>query len=246
MLVSVIIPYFNDEFNINKSVTSALNQTHKNLEIIIIDDENTKRSLLVLNKYKNKKKIKIIRTKYNSGVAFARNKGIKKSKGKLVAFLDSDDYWSKNKLKEQINAFKKNDIDICYTNYFGVTDNNKIKYKIRSPNRMNFKKFLSACPISCSSVVVKRKLLNKYKFKNLKTKEDYLLWLELSKKKYKFHGINKFLSFYQIRKNSLSTLHFNKLFSAYKIYSYYLKFNFFISLLLIIRLYINAFIKKYL
>ena len=127
-----------------------------------------------------------------------------------------------------------------------MTDNNKIKYKIRSPNRMNFKKFLSACPISCSSVVVKRKLLNKYKFKNLKTKEDYLLWLELSKKKYKFHGINKFLSFYQIRKNSLSTLHFNKLFSAYKIYSYYLKFNFFISLLMIIRLYFNAFIKKYL
>ena len=130
MLVSVIIPYFNDEFNINKSVTSALNQTYKNLEIIIIDDENTKKSLHVLKKYKNKKKIKITRTKYNSGVAFARNKGIKKSKGKLVAFLDSDDYWSKNKLQEQINAFKRNDIDICYTNYFGFTDNNKIKYKI--------------------------------------------------------------------------------------------------------------------
>ena len=50
MLVSVIIPYFNDELNINKSVSSALNQTYKNLEIIIVDDENTKNSLVVLKK----------------------------------------------------------------------------------------------------------------------------------------------------------------------------------------------------
>ena len=157
MLVSVIIPYFNDELNINKSVSSALNQTYKNLEIIIVDDENTKNSLVVLKKYKKKKNIKIIRTKYNSGVALARNKGIKKSKGKLIAFLDSDDYWNKNKLKEQVNAFKKNDIDICYTNYSGFVDNKKIKYKIRSPKRMNFNKFLKECPISCSSVVIKKK-----------------------------------------------------------------------------------------
>ena len=246
MLVSVIIPYFNDELNINKSVSSALNQTYKNLEIIIVDDENTKNSLVVLKKYKKKKNIKIIRTKYNSGVALARNKGIEKSKGKLIAFLDSDDYWNKNKLMEQVNAFKNNNIDICYTNYSGFVDNNKIKYKIRSPKRMNFNKFLRECPISCSSVVIKKKILSKHKFKKLKTKEDYLLWLELSKKKYKFFGLDKFLSFYRIRDNSLSALHFNKLFSAYKIYSYYLKFNLFFSLMLISRLYMNAFIKKYL
>ena len=81
---------------------------------------------------------------------------------------------------EQVNAFKKNNIDICYTNYSGFVDNNKIKYKIRSPKRMNFNKFLRECPISCSSVVIK-KILSKHKFKKLKTKEDYLLWRTFKK-----------------------------------------------------------------
>ena len=246
MLVSVIIPYFNDELNINKSVSSALNQTYKNIEIIIVDDENSKNSIDVLKKFIKEKRIKIIRNKQNLGVAFARNKGIKISKGQFVAFLDSDDYWNKNKLKAQVNAFKKYDIDICYTNYSGFVGNKKIKYKIKSPRKMTFNKFLKECPISCSSVVVKKKIFNEHKFKNLKTKEDYLLWLELSKKNYKFFGLDKYLSFYRIRKNSLSDLHFNKLYSAYKIYSYYLKFNLFFSLIMISRLYMNAFIKKYL
>ena len=56
MLVSVIIPYFNDEININKSVFSALNQTYKKIEIIIVDDENSFKSFEILKKFKNKKK----------------------------------------------------------------------------------------------------------------------------------------------------------------------------------------------
>ena len=58
MLVSVIIPYFNDEININKSVFSALNQTYKKIEIIIVDDENSFKSFEILKKFKNKKKSK--------------------------------------------------------------------------------------------------------------------------------------------------------------------------------------------
>ena len=246
MLVSVIIPYFNDEININKSVFSALNQTYKKIEIIIVDDENSFKSFEILKKFKNKKKIKIIRTNANLGVARARNLGIRKSKGKLIAFLDSDDFWKKNKLSEQVLAFKNKDIDVCYSNYYGIVDDNRVIYSVEPPREMNFKKLLKSCPISCSTVLIKKNILKKNCFRNLKTKEDYLLWLELSKKNYKFFGINKYLSFYRIRNKSLSSLHLNKLFSAFKIYYYYLKFNFFISLLLISRLYINAFIKKYL
>ena len=142
MLVSVIIPYFNDEININKSVFSALNQTYKKIEIIIVDDENSLKSFEILKKFKNKKKIKIIRTNSNLGVARARNLGIRKSKGKLIAFLDSDDFWKKNKLYEQVLAFKNKDIDVCYSNYYGIVGDKRVIYSVEPPREINFKKLL--------------------------------------------------------------------------------------------------------
>lgn len=92
----------------------------------------------------------------------------------------------------------------------------------------------------------KKKILKDIKFKNLLTKEDYMLWLDLSKREFKLVGVNKFLSVYRIRSKSLSGMHFNKIYSAFTIYSYYLRYSFLFSVILVIRLYINAFKKKYL
>ena len=101
MLVSVIIPYFKDEANIENAIESALNQTHKKIEIIIIDDENSTDSKKTINKLKKKFKfIKVISTLKNLGVSIARNKGIRSAKGNFIAFLDSDDLWKKKKKKE--------------------------------------------------------------------------------------------------------------------------------------------------
>jgi hypothetical protein len=72
-----------------------------------------------------------------------------------------------------------------------------------------------------------------------------MLWLDLSKKGYKFSGLNKFLSIYRVRSASLSSLHFNKVYSAFKIYSHHLNYNFLFSVIFVIRLYINALKKKY-
>ena len=100
MLVSIIIPYFNDPNNIDSCIQSVLAQSYSKLEIIIIDDENSSNSKKILkNISKIDKKIKVISTKKNKGVSFARNLGIRKSNGKFIAFLDSDDLWKKIKLK---------------------------------------------------------------------------------------------------------------------------------------------------
>ena len=247
MLVSVIIPYHNDEANIENAVKSALAQTYKKLELIIIDDENSKVSRMILRNLKKKfKQIRITSTVKQSGVSVARNKGIKKAKGDFIAFLDSDDLWEKQKIKEQLSFIKKKNIDICYTNYLAINDDNKIIYKVKTPKVLFYDDLLSECSIACSSVLLKKKVLKKTQFKNFKTKEDYMLWLDLSKKGYKFSGINKYLSIYRVRSSSLSNLHFNKIYSAFKIYSHYLNYNFLYSVIFVIRLYINAFKKKYL
>ena len=246
MLVSVIIPYFNDEKNIKNAIKSVLQQTYKKIEIEIIDDENSPKSEKILINLKKKfKKIKITSTLRRAGVSVARNKGIKEAKGDFIAFLDSDDQWKKNKIMEQLIVMKKYKFDVCYTNYVAVNDNNKILYKVNVPKTISYKDLLSACTISCSSILIKRKILKKFKFKNLRTKEDYLLWLDLSKKGFKFIGINKFLSIYRVRSNTLSSLHFNKIYSAFRIYSHYLNYNLLSSIFFVVRLYFNAYKKKY-
>ena len=89
MLISIIIPYYKDEENILYSVNSAIKQDYKNIELIIIDDENSEISKkILLNIKKKSNKIKVISTKKNAGVSQARNLGIKHASGNLIAFLD--------------------------------------------------------------------------------------------------------------------------------------------------------------
>jgi glycosyltransferase involved in cell wall biosynthesis len=105
MLVSIIIPYFKSEKYIQQAINSVLNQKHKNWELIIIDDEISilSKDILYKIKKKNKNKIKILFNKKNFGAAISRNRGISIAKGKYIAFLDSDDFWNKNKLYQIIN-----------------------------------------------------------------------------------------------------------------------------------------------
>ena len=96
-MVSVIIPVFNREYCINRAIDSVLNQTYKNLEVIVVDDGSTDKTLDVVNKYADR--IKVIRQE-NSGPSRARNAGIKASKGFFVGFLDSDDEWLPTKIEK--------------------------------------------------------------------------------------------------------------------------------------------------
>tara|TARA_B100000780_G_scaffold102603_1_gene71762 strand:- start:653 stop:1393 length:741 start_codon:yes stop_codon:yes gene_type:complete len=246
MLISIIIPYYKDEENIFHSVNSALKQNYKKTEIIIIDDENSISSKKILTNVKKKnKKIKILQTKKNKGVSFARNLGNKHALGNLIAFLDSDDIWKRDKLTRQINFMNKNEIDLCYTDYYGFVKK-KIFYKVKIKKTLNYDQLLNECPISCSSVLLKKNILDKCKFVNLKTKEDYELWLRIAKKKYKLGGISKSLTGYRVRSNSLSANHLNKLINAFTIYNKHNNFGIIKSILYVIRLYGNAFMKKYL
>jgi teichuronic acid biosynthesis glycosyltransferase TuaG len=102
-LVSIIIPYFKKRQYLYKTVRSAVNQTYSNIEILIIYDDEDRTDLKTFRKkFQNFKKVKFIVNKKNIGAGLARNIGIKYAKGKFIAFLDSDDYWDKDKLKIQI------------------------------------------------------------------------------------------------------------------------------------------------
>ena len=105
-LVSVVIPTFNREKVVCRAINSALNQTHSNIEVILVDDGSTDCTPeLIARAYKNEPRLKYIRTA-NGGVSRARNTGIKASAGDYVAFLDSDDYWIPWKIEAQVKCLE--------------------------------------------------------------------------------------------------------------------------------------------
>lgn len=113
-LLSVIIPTYNRGSLILNSVTSVLNQTYKNIELIVVDDCSTDNTEEILKSI-NDSRIKYVKLEKNSGACIARNKGIELSTGKFIAFNDSDDLWITTKLEKQL-CFLKNynaDIVIC-------------------------------------------------------------------------------------------------------------------------------------
>ena len=239
MLVSIIIPYYKKKNYIKKTINSILRQTYKKFEIIIINDEPGELSKNILSFLKKKdNRIKIINNKKNIGAGESRNKGIKIAKGKYIAFIDSDDLWKKNKLLKQIEFMHKKNIEISHTSYEIIDDDSVIK-GTRQAKIMNYKKLIKSCDIGLSTVILKKSLIENLRFPNLKTKEDYVLWLKITKKGKITHALNTRLVQWRKSNNSLSSSVFRKLIDGYYVYRYYLKFNVIKSLYSLLVLSIN-------
>ena len=125
-LVSVIIPYYKKRHFIRETIVSVIKQSYDYLEIIIIYDDTNLNDLEYLQEIsKLDNRIKIINNNKRLGAGLSRNKGIEQSNGKYVAFIDADDTWVQDKLKDQISFMKKNDYQISHTSYFIIDEKKK-------------------------------------------------------------------------------------------------------------------------
>lgn len=135
-LISIVIPTYKRSLMLERAINSCLNQSYKNIEIIVVDDNNPntserKNTSLFMQKYKNNKKVRYIKMKENKGGALARNEGIKACNGEYIAFLDDDDYFLDNKLKKQLKFMLDNDLDASFTacETYDETKNKLVKIK---------------------------------------------------------------------------------------------------------------------
>lgn len=219
-LVSIITPNYNCEKYIVETIESVLSQTYQNWEMLIIDDCSTDKSRDIILEYSKKDcRIKYIFMEKNSGAAFCRNSGIELSKGKYLAFLDSDDIWTTDKLKKQIEFMEKEDVDFTYSKYTHIDEEgNSLRLRARIPSKLSYQSMLFHCYTGCLTVVYNQEKLGKIYGPNISKSNDYGLFLQVLKKVSKARGIKENLAFYRIRKNSISrnkwkkfTPHFNLL-----------------------------------
>ena len=244
-LVSIVIPYYKKKKFIKQTINSVLNQTYKKFEVIIIYDDDKLSDLDYLRKIVSlDKRINLIINKKKLGAGLSRNKGIKLSKGKYIAFLDSDDYWSKNKLKTQIAFMDVNKHIISHTTYQIVNQNNEKISIRRARNFFEIQDLLYSCDIGLSTVILKKNLFSKkIKFPNIKTKEDFVLWLSILNKKIPIMALDKNLSSWRKLNNSLSSSTIQKILDGFKVYYVYMNYGIFRSIVNLIYLSVN-FLKK--
>ena len=232
MIASVIMPYYRKKIYFKEAYYSALNQNIKNIEIIIIYDDKDHSELNFIKKIiKNKKNTKLIINKKQLGVGVSRNVGINIAKGKYMCFLDCDDVWKRNKLSYQIKFMEKNFLDLTHTSYSVIDQNGKLLYSLKAKKEILYKDLILSCDVALSSVVIKKDIFKNYKFTKITTKEDYLLWLKLSKNNIKIIGIDKIFTYWRKVSNSLSSGMWQKIKDAFKIYYIYEKKSFFMSII---------------
>ncbi len=207
---SVVIPTYNCADLLKIAIDSVLNQSARDFEIIVIDNNSVDNTQEVLKCYSDER-LKVFSINNNGIIASSRNKGIQKSKGKWISFLDSDDYWVEDKLKKVKECIQVNPnyILVCHNEnqvINGVVDK-PLYYGPASSNMYEKLLFQGNC-LSTSAVCVKRKVAlktNGFSEDNrFITAEDYEYWLRLSNEG-EFGFINEVLGFWCTHGNNLSS-----------------------------------------
>jgi teichuronic acid biosynthesis glycosyltransferase TuaG len=244
-IVDIIMPVYNCENYIYKTINSILNQSYKNWRLLVINDcstDNTKKILNKIYKRNKKKKILIFHNKKNFGQAYSRNICLKKATSKFIAFIDSDDIWKKDKLKDQVQFMKNNNYNFTYTNYQIL--NKKVKKIINVPSLYNYNKFIYNTSIATSTIVINNKFFKNIKFDNLRLCEDYAYKCKLLKKNGLAYKLNKANTIYRLRNDSLQSNRLKVLYYVWLINKKINKINFFRNLMSLLMISLNS-IKKY-
>lgn len=172
--VSFLVPISNDDKNSYNSLNSLLNQSYKNIEILVGLNGNTKNfEKKLIKTFKFDKRIKIFGLP-TKGITLALNFLIEKSRGKYLARFDSDDYCLNNRIESQINYLKKKKIDLLSSNC-EVFINKELSYS----HKTDFSKFVYTNPIIHPTIIAKKKIFEKFKYNSIPYAEDYELYLRL-------------------------------------------------------------------
>lgn len=209
ILVSVVIPMFNAERSIGRTLESVKKQTYTHIELILVDDRSRDCTVEVVERFLEKNPIGkhlFLKNEKNRGVAFSRNRAVRSSSGQFLAFLDSDDVWTPEKLEVQVGFMKKQDLQFSYTSYFSrnsLSPNPKLQ-NFSVPESVEFTSLLKTCSVFTSTVVLDRAVWPKNGMIDWRARQDYITWLEIARAGTVMRGLNTPLMIYETGGSGIS------------------------------------------
>lgn len=213
--VSIIIPAYNTEKYIRKCIDSILEQTYQNFEVIIIDDCSSDRTIETVQAYQDSR-IKIYQNEKNSGPSFSRNRAIKLASGEYIAILDSDDWWSTDRLEQMINYMEKNNADMIFDNLLYIRENEQAPWQtyyqhknmiVTDPTEVTPEFFVNHDLGILKAIIRKDVLIENNIFYNesIKYGEDFMFYLEITMRTNRVWLLPEGYYYYLTREGSLVT-----------------------------------------
>ena len=244
-LVSVIMPAYNAERYIEESVTSILNQSYRNLELIIVNDCSNDGTLKLIENFSRiDARVVVLNNDANLGCADSRNRALQVAKGEYIAFCDSDDIWIKNKIEKQLNDIKEHNVDMVFTAYEMIDGSGKLIKCRNIKEQITIDNLLRENSVIFSTTFFLRSSVRNIKFNAQWFHEDYVFLLEGLQKGLIFCGADECLVKYRVHNQGRS---FNKIGAAkhrWNIYREFLKLNFWESIYYFFQYIVNG-LKKY-
>lgn len=210
-LISVVIPAYNCAGVIGRAIDSALAQKVA-LEILVLDDGSSDELEAVMAGYEGNEAVRFAKNEKNLGAAATRNRGVTLARGKYVAFLDADDYWTEDKLSRQLSLMEKTGCVLCCTARELMAPEGELTGKvIPVKEQISYRELLKHNSINCSSVLILTEVAREFPMHHDDSHEDYIMWLEVLRKYETACGINEPMLKYRLSNSGKSG---NKLHSA--------------------------------
>lgn len=183
-LVSIIMPSYKCGKYIAESIRSVQNQTYKNWELIIVDDNSGDNTIGIIQHIQlSEKRIKLFQNAYNSGAAVSRNNALRKAAGRWIAFLDSDDLWEPEKLERQIRFMDEYGYAFSYTRYQEIAEDSKeTGIHVSGPKHVTKAGMYAFCWPGCLTVMYDREKIGLIQIEDIKKNNDYAMWLKVCQK----------------------------------------------------------------
>lgn len=246
-LVSIIMPSYNTGQFIRDTIESVLQQTYSKWELIIVDDCSTDDTDDVVSQYLSDNRIHYLKNDVNSGAAISRNRALREAKGKWIAFLDSDDLWSPEKLEKQICFMENGNYHFSYTRYEEINEGSEpLGIVVSGPSKITKIGMYNYCWPGCLTVMYDAEYVGLIQIEDIKKNNDYAMWLKVCQKANCYLLDETLAKYRRGRTGSISSHNYKKLISwHYKLFNEAEHKNCVSSALLTVNNLFWGLIKKY-